>query len=57
MKCPVQNNEIASCSLTGDAYATMWSIGSHYLGGPGFSERTVSIYFFTTEIKYVSMIP
>ena len=36
VKCLVQNNEIASCSLT-----TMGSIGFHYLGGHGFIERTV----------------
>ena len=26
MKCPVQNNEISTCSLTGDVYTTMVSV-------------------------------
>ena len=38
----MQNNEIASFSVTGDAHGTMESIGFHYLGVPGFSERTVN---------------
>ena len=55
IKCPVQNNEIATCSLIGDALATVGSFTVKYLGGTSFCAGTVKhyLYIYWSELKLV----